>query len=265
MSEQILLQGKILGIEEFLLSPPGGAAPARSNGEELLAGRSQWITLLCEVLPRALLAEFGLARILLGSSGGGQFLLVLPGEARGAAQEFLSGAARQLGELSGSYLTLLWSVTENLGDWSVVRKRLNEELQHKRATANPIRNDEGEISKWFGTCTDIEDQKHTQQVLEEQILERTAQLADVNTRLQEEMLEKDFARNELDLQNERMMGELKKRSERATMLAKMGELLQSCINRDEVFAAALGFAPKIFPAARGAVVLLNPGRSLAEV
>src|ERR1022692_339484 len=133
------------------------------------------------------------------------------------------------------------------------------------ARANPIRNDEGEISKWFGTCTDIEDQKHTQQVLEEQILERTAQLADVNTRLQEEMLEKDFARNELDLQNERMMGELKKRSERATMLAKMGELLQSCINRDEVFAAALGFAPKIFPAARGAVVLLNPGRSLAEV
>ena len=134
MSEQILLQGKILGIEEFLLSPPGGAAPARSNGEELLAGRSQWITLLCEVLPRALLAEFGLARILLGSSGGGQFLLVLPGESRGPAEEFLSGAARQLVELSGGCLTLLWSVTENLGDWSVVRKRLNEELQHKRAT-----------------------------------------------------------------------------------------------------------------------------------
>ena len=126
-------------------------------------------------------------------------------------------------------------------------------------------NDEGEISKWFGTCTDIEDQKHTQQVLEEQILERTAQLADVNTRLQEEMLERDFARNELDQQNERMMGELKKRSERATMLAKMGELLQSCIDRDEVFAAALGFAPKIFPAARGAVALLNDSRSLTEV
>jgi hypothetical protein len=31
------------------------------------------------------------------------------------------------------------------------------------------------------------------------------------------------------------------------MLAKMGELLQSCISRDEVFAAALGFAPKYFP------------------
>ena len=134
MSEQILLQGKILGIEEFLLSRPGGATPARSNGEELLAGRSQWITLLCEVLPRALLAEFGLARVLLGSSGGGQFLLVLPGESRGGAEEFLSAAARQMGELSGGYLKLLWSVTENLGDWTVVRKRLNEELQRKRAT-----------------------------------------------------------------------------------------------------------------------------------
>jgi diguanylate cyclase (GGDEF)-like protein/PAS domain S-box-containing protein len=131
--------------------------------------------------------------------------------------------------------------------------------------ANPIRNSEGKIVKWFGTCTDIENQKHNQQVLEEQILERTMQLADANTRLQEEMLERDFARNELDQQNEKMMSELQKRSERATLLAKMGELLQSCINRDEVFAAALGFAPKIFPTARGAVALLNAGRSAAEV
>jgi len=37
---------------------------------------------------RALLAELGLARILLGSCGGGQFLVVLPGEARGAAEAF---------------------------------------------------------------------------------------------------------------------------------------------------------------------------------
>ena len=106
----------------------------RSNGEELLAGRSQWIALLCEVLPRALLAEFGLARILLGSSGGGQFLLVLPGEARGPAEDFLNAAARQLGELSGGYVSLLWSVTENLGDWTVVRKRLNDEFQRKQGT-----------------------------------------------------------------------------------------------------------------------------------
>jgi diguanylate cyclase (GGDEF)-like protein/PAS domain S-box-containing protein len=130
---------------------------------------------------------------------------------------------------------------------------------------NPIRDSSGQIVKWFGTCTDIEDQKQNQQILEEQILERTMQLADANTRLQEEMLEKDSARNELDRQNERMMGELEKRTQRATMLAKMGELLQSCISRDEVFAAALGYAPRIFPAVPGAVALLDAARSLTEV
>lgn len=131
--------------------------------------------------------------------------------------------------------------------------------------ANPVRDGKGEIVKWFGTCTDIENQKQSQQILEDQILERTTQLADVNTRLQEEMIEKDFARNELDQQNERMMGELRERTQRATMLAKMGELLQSCMSRDEVFAAALGFAPKIFPASPGLIALLDASRSVAEV
>jgi PAS domain S-box-containing protein len=58
---------------------------------------------------------------------------------------------------------------------------------------NPIRNSKGEVVKWFGTCTDIEGKKQNQQILEEQILERTMRLADANTRLQEEMSEKDFA------------------------------------------------------------------------
>ncbi len=131
--------------------------------------------------------------------------------------------------------------------------------------ANPIRSTTGEIVKWFGSCTDIENQKHNQQVLEEQVLERTVQLATTNTRLQEEMLEKDFARSELDRQNERMLEELKQRSDRAAMLTRMGELLQSCISRDEVFAAALGYAPKIFPAVPGAMALLDASRNLAEV
>src|ERR1041384_4854287 len=98
MPEQILLQGKILGTEDFLLAGAGEGRSARSAGEDLLAGRSQWISLLCEVLPRALLAELGLARILLGSSGGGQFLLVLPGEQREAAESFLIAAAAQAPE-----------------------------------------------------------------------------------------------------------------------------------------------------------------------
>lgn len=134
MPEQILLQGKILGTEEFLLAGSAEGRSARSAGEELMAGRSQWITLLSEVLPRALLAELGLARILLGSSGGGQFLVVLPGEAREAAETFLQAAARQIAELSSGHAGLIWSVTDNLGDWAVIRKRLQEELHHKRST-----------------------------------------------------------------------------------------------------------------------------------
>jgi CRISPR-associated protein Csm1 len=137
MSEQILLQGKILGTEEFLLAGTGEGRSARGGpsgpGEDLLAGRSQWIALLCEVLPRALLAELGLARILLGSSGGGQFLVVLPGEQREAAENFLAGAARQAAELSSGHVKLIWGITDNLGDWAVIRKRINDELQRQRS------------------------------------------------------------------------------------------------------------------------------------
>jgi diguanylate cyclase (GGDEF)-like protein/PAS domain S-box-containing protein len=131
--------------------------------------------------------------------------------------------------------------------------------------ANPIRDSAGKVVKWFGTCTDIESQKKNQQVLEGEILERTMQLADTNTRLQQEILEKDAARGEFDRRNEQMLEELRKRSERATLLAEMGELLQSCVSLDEVFATSMGFAPRIFPAARGAMALLNASRSLAEV
>ena len=133
MSEQILLQGKILGIQEFLLSPTC-AASARVANEECFLGRCVWVSLLCEVLPRALLAELKLARILLGSAGGGQFLLVLPGEARSASEEFLARAGEEIAGLSNGTLRLVCGITENLGDWTVVRKRLNEDLLRQRGT-----------------------------------------------------------------------------------------------------------------------------------
>jgi len=161
-----------------------------------------------------------------------------------------------------------WENAQRTGDPYDVEYRLRGKDGTFRwflGRGNPIRDSQGEIVKWFGTCTDIEDQKRNQQILEEQILERTVQLAETNTQLQNEMIEKDYARNELDRQNENMMRELEKRSQRATMLAEMGELLQSCISRDEVFAAALGFGPKIFPAVPGAMVLLDASRSVAEV
>src|SRR5579863_3137463 len=131
MSIQIFLEGKLLGIGEFLLAPAGEGA-AGENQDSVFLGRSHWISLLSEVLPRALLAELGLAKILLGSSGGGQFLLVLPEEVRGAAESFLEAAAAEIGELSGGVLKLLWSSTENLGDWSDVRRRLQETMDRRR-------------------------------------------------------------------------------------------------------------------------------------
>lgn len=131
--------------------------------------------------------------------------------------------------------------------------------------AAPVRNDKGEIQQWFGTCTDIEEQKIYQQTLEQQIKERTEELANANTRLQQEMWEKDLARRTLDEQNEKMVNTLQERSRRATLLAKMGEFLQSCLTREEVFTAALGFAPKIFPTRRGAVALFDSSRNVLEI
>ena len=123
MSEQILIQGKLLGIDAFLTSP---------GSDESVGARALWITLVCEVVPRALLEELELARLLLGSSGGGQFLLVLPGTHRDPARSFLAAAAQQIGAATQGAVSLIWGITENLGDWTVVRKRLNDELGSQR-------------------------------------------------------------------------------------------------------------------------------------
>jgi CRISPR-associated protein Csm1 len=126
MSVQILLQGKLLGVEEFL--------PSGQPAEPLLTGRLRWVSLLSEILPRALIAELGLSKMLLGSSGGEQFLVVLPEEVRTQAENFLVAARTGIRQLSQNGLELLWASTENLGDWTVVRKRLNEEFQRKQGT-----------------------------------------------------------------------------------------------------------------------------------
>src|SRR5258708_35909948 len=111
MSVQILLQGKLAGATGFLLS---------GDPEELLlTGRSHWMSLLSEVLPRALIAELGLSRILLGSSGGGQFLVVLPGEFRARADEFLATARGRIDSMRHPRLYLLWSITGHLAAWTV--------------------------------------------------------------------------------------------------------------------------------------------------
>ncbi len=50
--------------------------------------------------------------------------------------------------------------------------------------ALPLRNDEGQIIQWVGTCTDIHDQKLAHEELEERVAERTADLVAAQNNLQ---------------------------------------------------------------------------------
>ncbi|HEX4167773.1 MAG TPA: hypothetical protein VHZ55_20100 [Bryobacteraceae bacterium] len=124
MSLQVFLQAQLLGTEEFLTTPLGTEQPANRDS----IGRCCWLTLIGEVLPRALLAELKLSRMLLGSSSSEQFLLVLAEDDIPRANEFLSRAAADLVRISGGTLRLAWASTENLGAWPVVRKRLDDAL-----------------------------------------------------------------------------------------------------------------------------------------
>jgi len=124
MSAQILLQGRLLGTGEFLLAPPSD----RDN--RAFEARAVWLVLLGEVIPRALLAELQLPPMMLGSSGGDRFVVILPDQPRAdAAAEFLTRISAALGEMSNGRLSLIWSATENLGDWTIVRKRLQDGMK----------------------------------------------------------------------------------------------------------------------------------------
>jgi len=133
------------------------------------------------------------------------------------------------------------------------------------ARATAMRDPAGVIVRWFGSCTDVDDQIHNQQILEEQIKQHTAALLEANERLKSEMHERSLAQEELNRQNERMLRELTRRSNRATMLAKMAQLLQSCTDLKDVWSVVSGMAPKVFPELRGAVLLLSSSRDTLEV
>jgi CRISPR-associated protein Csm1 len=121
MPAQILLQGGFRNTEEFLLSPPAD----RDN--RAFDARAVWLALVAEIVPRALLAELQLPPLMLGSSGGDRFVVILPDQERAElAGEFLTKISQALSDLSNGKLKLIWSATENLGDWTIVRKRLQD-------------------------------------------------------------------------------------------------------------------------------------------
>ena len=146
-----------------------------------------------------------------------------------------------------------------------LRHSLDGQYRWHLGRAVPLRDPQGRIVKWFGSCTDIEDQKRNQQDLEEEVRQRTQAVVESNARLTEEMSKRECTQKELDQQTEKLVRELTDRSQVNALLAKMGDLLQSCTDVTEALSIVLGFAPKLFPDLRGAVILLNASRSLLEV
>lgn len=133
MSLQVFLQAQLLGAGKFLARP----SPHAQDGTADLFGRCAWLNLFCEVLPRALLNQLKLSRMLLGVSSAEQFLLVLPEQEIPRANELLQHAADAVAQLSDDSLRLVWSSTENLGTWPVARKRLEDALLAESAA--PLR------------------------------------------------------------------------------------------------------------------------------
>ena len=152
MSLQVFLQAQISGTEEFLAAQSTEHQDAMAD----LAGRCAWLTLACEVLPRALLAELKLSPLLLGSSSAEQFLLVLAEEDVSRANEFLTRAAEEIGKLSNNTLRLVWASTENLGSWPIARKRLDDALLAK--TVAPLSASGSDVAHIFSPFTEAPDE-----------------------------------------------------------------------------------------------------------
>lgn len=124
MSLQVFLQAQISGAETFLAQH----SHAGENSTFEFLGRAAWLGLLGEVLPRALLHQLKLSRMLLGSSSAEQFLLVLTEADMPRATDFLQTAAAAIDGLSHGTVRLDWASTENLGSWQIVRKRIDDGL-----------------------------------------------------------------------------------------------------------------------------------------
>jgi CRISPR-associated protein Csm1 len=154
MSLQVFLQAQLFGSEQFLGVHSTQIDSSDSHSADF-AGRCAWLTLLCEILPRALLSELKLSRMLLGSSSAEQFLLVLAEEDIPRANEFLTTAAAAISQLSAGTLRLVWASTENLGAWPVARKRLDDALQARVAAPLSHASDIGQAFAPFESSAEI--------------------------------------------------------------------------------------------------------------
>jgi diguanylate cyclase (GGDEF)-like protein/PAS domain S-box-containing protein len=123
----------------------------------------------------------------------------------------------------------------------------------------------GGIDRWFGTCTDIDEQKLLSENLQEEVRRRTELVLESNAQLKKEMEGRARTQQELNEQSERLVHELTQRSKDSALFARMGDLLQTCGTVKEAFSIVLGFAPKLFRGLGGAIILLNSSKNLLEV
>lgn len=84
--------------------------------------------------------------------------------------------------------------------------------------ATPLCDSNGEVIKWFGACADIDDQMHTQQLLEEQIKEHTEALFEANERLRHESIHDPLT----GLYNRRYLEDVLERETRRAVRAEHG-------------------------------------------
>ncbi|AEV98966.1 hypothetical protein A4D02_10440 [Niastella koreensis] len=70
--------------------------------------------------------------------------------------------------------------------------------------ARPIKNDRGQIIKWFGTCTDIDDVKNIHLELENRVTERTHEISHKNKALEETTRELKEMNQQLELRHEEL-------------------------------------------------------------
>jgi diguanylate cyclase (GGDEF)-like protein/PAS domain S-box-containing protein len=124
---------------------------------------------------------------------------------------------------------------------------------------------DGAVEKWFGTCTDIDEQKLLSENLQEEVRRRTELVLESNAQLKNEMEARVRTQEAMNEQSERLVRELTQRSKDSALFARMGDLLQTCGTVKEAFSIVLGFAPKLFPRLGGAIILLNSSKNLLEV